>query len=108
MSAFAELDENNVVLRAIVADSIEWVTENLGGTWVETFDDGTRGRLASIGFIYDQELNAFYAPSPYPSWILNQESFHWEPPVPIPDTEGNYVWDEEAGDWVAVPETPGV
>lgn len=102
MSAFAELDENNVVIRAVVADSAEWLSENLGGTWVETFDDGTRGRMASIGFIYDSELDAFYAPSPFPSWILNQELFIWEAPIAYPADGGSYEWDESAGAWVEV------
>jgi hypothetical protein len=102
MSAFAELDENNVVVRAVVADSAEWLTDNLGGTWVETFDDGTRGRMASIGFFYDDELDAFYAPSPSPSWVLNEELFIWEAPAPYPADGGSYVWDESAGAWVEV------
>ena len=98
---FAELDDNNVVTRVIVADSLEWVEETLGGVWLETFKDGTRGHMAGIGYSYDSELDAFIPAQPYPSWVLDEETLLWSAPVPIPDTENSYVWDEDAGDWVA-------
>lgn len=37
---------------------------------------------------------------PYPSWTW--EDGAWTPPVPYPDGDAIYSWDEEQGDWVAV------
>lgn len=66
MSHFAELDENNVVLRVIVGDNdapnegYDWVVETLGGRWVQTsYNANFRGKFASIGDIYDEETDTF-------------------------------------------------
>ena len=64
-----------------------------------------RKNYAGIGFTYDEEHDAFFETEPdYPSWILNQETFQWVAPVPMPDDGEAYAWDEEAGGWVAIPE----
>jgi hypothetical protein len=64
MSHFAELDENNIVLRVLVGDNnlpnegYDWFVENLGGTWVQTSYNGTiRRNFAGIGYTYDEELD---------------------------------------------------
>jgi len=69
MSHFAELDENNIVIRVLVGDNnmpnegYDWFVENLGGRWVQTSYNGNfRGRFAGIGFTYDEELDVFKAP----------------------------------------------
>lgn len=102
---FAQIDENNLVLQVVVSDSLEWVEKNIGGMWVETLKDGTQFKYAGVGFTYDAERDNFIPPQPFPSWVLVEESLTWEAPIPFPDTEGSFVWDEQAGDWVAV-ETP--
>ena len=106
MRRFAEIDENNIVLRVLVANDEAWLTENLGGTWLESFDDGTRVRRAGAGFTYDADLDAFIPPKPYESWVLNEDTCLWEAPIPMP-TEGDWTWDEQAGAWEEVTnETP--
>ena len=69
MSHFAELDENNVVIRVLVGDNdmpnegYDWFIETFGGRWVQTSYNGNfRGRFAGIGFTYDEELDVFKAP----------------------------------------------
>ena len=69
MSHFAELDENNVVIRVLVGDNdmpnegYDWFVENLGGRWVQTSYNGNfRGCFAGIGFTYDEALDVFKAP----------------------------------------------
>ena len=69
MSHFAELDENNVVIRVLVGDNdmpnegYDWFVETLGGRWIQTSYNGNfRGRFAGIGFTYDEELDVFKAP----------------------------------------------
>jgi hypothetical protein len=73
----------------------------LEGEWRQTSYNGTfRAHYAGIGYTYDADNDVFYAPQPYPSWLLNESAGIWEAPVPYPDDEGMYVWDEETGDWV--------
>ena len=69
MAHWAELDENNVVVRVTVGDNedpsegYDWIMENLGGRWVQTSYNATiRGKFASIGDTYDEKLDVFVAP----------------------------------------------
>jgi len=59
-----------------------------------------RGNYAGIGYTYDEVNDVFYAPQPYPSWILNTTTWQWEAPIPIPDTKGYWVWDEPTISWI--------
>ena len=71
-----------------------------------------RFNYAGIGFTFDPDKGtdgAFIPPKPFESWGLDEDTCLWVAPVPMPeetDADGNpvpYVWDEDAGDWVAVP-----
>jgi len=78
----------------------------LGGTWKQTSYNGTfRKHYAGIGYTYDNVLDAFIPPQPYPSWILNQETCSWESPVPYPEDDNRYYWNEETGEWIEI-DTP--
>lgn len=117
MAHFAELGEDNIVLRVIVVANEELLDENgdeseakgaefcrnlLGGTWKQTSYNGNfRGRYAGTGYTYNSTLDAFISPQPFPSWTLNEETTDWEPPVARPE-EGFYVWNEEEQQWDAV------
>jgi hypothetical protein len=59
-----------------------------------------RKNYAGIGYRYDIERNAFIPPKPYPSWILNEQTCLWEPPVAMPDDGKLYQWDEATTSWV--------
>jgi hypothetical protein len=109
MAHWAELDENNIVIRVLVGDNNDpagdegysWLINNLGGTWVKTSYNATiRKNFAGIGFTYSEQLDAFIPPKPFDSWLLNEETCLWETPIPQP--EGNYVWDESVVNWVEV------
>ena len=109
MSHFAELDENNIVLRVLVGDNnlpnegYDWFVENLGGTWVQTSYNGTiRKNFAGIGFRYDEELDAFISPKPFESWTLNTQTAKWMSPTPYPQDGRIYEWDEENLNWKEV------
>jgi hypothetical protein len=113
MSHFAKV-ENGTVTQVIV---IEQDVLNLGhwgdpAGWVQTSynthggvhtNGGTplRKNFAGIGYTYDSERDAFYAPQPFASWILDDDTCVWQAPVERP-TDGNHVWDEETVAWVAV------
>jgi hypothetical protein len=115
MAHFAEIDENGRVLRVIVvADSdcgggvypqsdplgAAFCARLLGGTWKQTsYNSNFRQRYAGAGYRFDEELDAFIAPQPYPSWTLDRVG-EWQPPVPMPTDGGAWVWDEASGSWV--------
>ena len=65
-----------------------------------------RGNYAGIGSTYDIPNDVFYAPQPYPSWIMNTSTWLWEAPVPYPTDGGNYYWDEATLSWVLIPPPP--
>ena len=54
---------------------------------------------AVIGGTYNEELNKFISPKPYPSWILNEDTCIWEAPSAKPEN-GYYRWDETSVSWV--------
>ena len=108
MSHWAEIDENNTVLRVLVGnnsepDEGEAFMNSLGGTWVKTSYNGNiRKNFAGIGYTYDSGRDAFIAPKSYESWVLNEETCQWESPVPYPTDGVMYQWNEELADWQAV------
>ena len=113
MSHWAEINEQNIVLRVTVGDNndpagdegYQWLLDNLGGTWIKTSYNGNiRKNYAGIGYTYDVIRDAFIAPKPFDSWILNESTCKWEAPTPMPIEEGKfYNWDEESTSWVEVP-----
>jgi len=65
-----------------------------------------RANYAGVGYtldttvVQDGVVGVFYAPQPYPSWILNTQTYLWQAPVPYPNDGGTYVWDETTKSWV--------
>jgi len=119
MSHFAELDENNIVLRVLVVDNeittiddveieqrgIDYLSDLIpdSGTWVQTsYNGNTRNEYAGIGMIYDTGRDAFVHPQPFPSWTFNEDTLSWDPPTPYPDDGNEYVWDEDTTSWIEV------
>lgn len=112
MSHWAELDENNVVLRVTVGDNndptgdegYQWLIDNLGGRWVKTSYNGTiRKNFAGIGFTYDEKLDAFIPPQPFGLWVLDEDTCQWAAPIPYPE-EGRWYWNEELVQWSEIVE----
>lgn len=58
-----------------------------------------RGNYAGIGYTYDTQNDVFYAPKPYPSWTLNESTWTWEAPTPMPTDGKIYQWDESSQNW---------
>ena len=89
MAHWAEIDENNIVLRVTVGDNndpagdegYQWLVDNLGGTWVKTsYNHNIRKNFAAIGYTYDSQRDAFISPKNncHPEETLNEETCHWE------------------------------
>lgn len=114
---------NNVVVNTISA-SQEFINEHwshVEGTWIKTslnalggihYDKFTgevsdqqfkasRKNYGSVGMLYDPEADAFYSKPPYSNWVLNRETFLWEPPIPEPEcVEPEFAaWSESEAKW---------
>ena len=123
MAHFAEVGDNNIVTRVLVVHNNELMigdeeNENKGidflemlyshRNWVQcSYNGNIRYNYPGIGFHWDPDNNAFYAPKPFPSWSLN-EQFKWEAPIPYPELEEEstkrYVWNEENQSWDLITE----
>lgn len=116
MAHFAKI-ENNIVTNVIVAED-EFIQSGVLGepsSWVKTSYNTREGihllggeplrkNFAGVGFTYDYNLDAFIPPKPYDSWILNEETCLWEPPIEYPSDELHYKWDEITTSWILTTE----
>lgn len=119
MAHYAFLDENNIVVEVIPGkdegedgiDWEQWYGEFRGQVCKRTSYNTIAGvhksggqpfrkNYAGIGYKYDEPRDAFIPPSPYPSWVLNEETCCWESPVPKPDNRVMWFWDETTTSWV--------
>jgi len=111
MAHFAKVVDGKVT-NIIVAEPefFDSFVDNSPGEWVQTSYNtfggvhqtgGTplRKNYAAIGGIYDKERDAFYAPQPFPSWTLNEDTCLWEAPVAKPDTDVPCIWNETEQEW---------
>lgn len=122
MAHFAEIGVDNVVLRVLVVDNKELLDDQgqeleafgrrflrniFGGTWIQTSYNATiRKHFAGIGYTYDSQRDAFIPPKPFASWILNEDTCHWDPPVSYPDDGSAYIWNEDTQEWDLAPTAP--
>lgn len=112
MSHFAEIDENNTVIRVIVAEQ-DFIDSGVVGDpskWIQTSYNTSGGvhqlggtplrkNYAGPGYKYDAVRDAFIPPQPYESWVLNEDTCLWESPVPYPDDGEKYIWEEALQQW---------
>ena len=119
MAHFAQVDETNTVLQVLVVNNtditnehgeeveqlgIAWLQQLFGADtrWIQTsYNNKFRVRYAGIGYTYDPTLDAFLIPQPFPSWVLNETTCLWEPPIPMPNdaTTVPYSWNETLQQW---------
>ena len=111
MAHFAKLGAGNIVEQVIVVSNDIATTEqagidfinNLYGTndvWKQTSYNGSfRKNMASIGGTYDEARDAFIFPKYNNSWILDEETLSWKPPIEYPNDGKDYVWNEPTLSW---------
>ena len=131
MAYFAKLNSSNIVIEVIAVNNNELISEDgnesetkgieflksLYGQdtkWIQTSYNtrfGThikngipfRKNFAGIGYTYDENRDAFIREKPFNSWILNENTCKFEPPVPMPETpwpvDTYYIWDEDSISW---------
>lgn len=110
MSHFAKVTDGKVT-QVIVAEKefFDTFVDSSPGAWIQTsynthgnqHPEGRplRGNYAGIGYTYDSVNDVFYAPQPYPSWILNNTTWLWEAPVAYPTDGKMYKWNESNTSW---------
>jgi hypothetical protein len=118
MSHYAKVVDGKVI-EVIVAEADFINSGILPGTWIQTSyntkgnvhhgsdnepDGGVplRANYAGIGYTYDSTNDVFYPPQPYTSWILDQTTWTWQPPISAPTDGRTYRWDEPTTSWVAI------
>ena len=108
MAHFAELDEQNIVIRVLAVSNEQehrgqdYLADDmgLGGRWIQTsYNNNIRKNYAGIGMTYDPVRDAFILPKPYPLWILNEDTCRWKPPIEPPDALQQYWWNESTQQW---------
>ena len=117
MAYFAKLGTGNIVEQvisinnAVITDANGVEQEQLGNdfinklyntrdVWKQTsYNNNIRKNFAGIGYQYDQTRDAFIAPKPFNSWILNEDTCIWEAPVAYPTDGGTYIWNEQIKNW---------
>jgi hypothetical protein len=118
MAHFARVNDENIVEYVMVVDNQDCgnldfpESETIGrvfigtvlrlpGKWYQTsYNNNFRKNYAGVDYTYDKTRDAFIAPKPYSSWILNEETCKWEAPIPMPDSDHSYKWDEENQEWI--------
>lgn len=106
MPHFAEIDDNGVVLRVIVAEQ-DFIDSGAVGDpsrWKQTSYDakegnGLRKNYAGPGYKYDDALDAFIPPKPHASFVLDEEKGLYESPVEKPKDSKGYEWNEASLEW---------
>lgn len=112
MSHFAEIDENGIVKRVIVADQSFIDSGKVGDpkNWIQTSynTEGGVHKLGGIplrknyagpGYFYDKVKDAFVPPKPFSSWTLDEQTCRWKSPVEYPKDDKSYKWDEQKRTW---------
>jgi hypothetical protein len=110
MAHYAFLDNNNVVTEVITGVDENQLIEGLEPeTWYGNFrgqvckrtsyNNNIRKNYAGIGFTYDAARDAFIPPKPFNSWILNEDTCRWESPIPYPQDNNEYKWNEQTKSW---------
>lgn len=110
MAHYAFLDKDNIVTEVITGiDETELIKGLDPETWYGNFrnqackrtsyNGNIRKNYAGIGYTYDAERDAFIPPKPFNSWLLDEETCLWEPPVPCPSDGSSYYWNEAATEW---------
>ena len=110
MAHYAFLDQNNIVTEVIVGidetelieglDTETWYGNYRGQVCKRTsFNGKIRKNYAGIGFKYDEELDSFIAPQPFPSWKLDKRNSRWKAPIAYPTDGLLYFWNEQELTW---------
>jgi len=129
MASFAKIGLNNKVIEVLSVNNevlhdsngieredigVDFLTKLYGwAIWKQTSyntnggvhnNGGTplRKNFAGIGYTYDEDRDAFIPKKPFNSWVLNEDTCIWEAPIPYPQDNNNYKWNEQNQSWYLV------
>ena len=96
--------EQDVIDTGLFGDPALWVQTSYN-TYGGQHPEGRplRKNYAGIGYTYDAVRDAFIAPQPFASWLLDEDTCLWNAPVAYPDDGKSYAWDEDTLSWIEVP-----
>ena len=123
MAHFAKIGIDNVVLEVLVVNNVDTMTpqgeekEEIGvaflqkltghSAWKQTsYNSNIRKHYAGVGYTYNESIDAFVAPKPYTSWVLDEEKGVYAPPTPMPTDGKNYFWSGLTTSWKVFPTKP--
>ena len=113
MAHYAKINDDNVVERVEKLDDFyEWTDtgevdeskavaklrefHGSNTNWVKTsYNNNIRGMYAGIGDIYRPDLDKFVSAKPagMNSWVFNDTTLQWEPPIAMPPADGDRTWE---------------
>ena len=121
MAHFAKLGSDNIVERVEVVHNNIATDEQAGITFLQNLYNDTatwkqtsyntfanthklsetafRKNYASVGYTYNEDIDAFIALKPFNSWTLNETTCLWEAPVQYPTDNQDYIWNESTTSW---------
>jgi hypothetical protein len=120
MASFAKIGNNNEVLEVISVNNdvitdasgqeqealgISFLTQLTGySNWKQcSYNNNFRKCYPGIGFTYDSNKDAFIPPKPFNSWVLDENTWRWDPPVEVPTepltSNLRYFWNEDILNW---------
>jgi|TARA_R100000455_G_C6207894_1_gene76397 hypothetical protein len=121
MAHFAKIGKGNIVEQVIVVSNDIATNEEAGinfinelyksrDVWKQTSFNTIKGEhilggtplrknYAAPGYFYDDQRDAFIPPKPFPSWILDEETCTYNPPIERPDEDNSYDWNEDTQSW---------
>jgi hypothetical protein len=105
MAWYAKIIDNTVDIVTYLVDTkdSDYLHREYGGEWLKCSEtNDIRNIFPSSGYIYDRTNDVFYAPQPFPSWVLNETSWTWEAPLSCPNDGKRYTWDEPTQSWIEV------
>lgn len=113
MAHYAYIDDNSIVVTVIVGkdeselidglDTETYYAQNTPYTVKRTSYNGNiRKNYAGIGFTYDAQRDAFIAPKPFDSWVLDEDTCRWQAPILRPLNDKNHIWDESTLSWIEI------
>jgi len=110
MSHYAKIVDGKVTQVIVAeADFFDTFVDSSPGQWLQTSYNTHGGQhpegrplrknYAGVGYTYDAVRDAFYAPQPFASWLLNDDTCLWEAPVAMPADGKSYEWNEATTSW---------
>jgi hypothetical protein len=75
----------------------ETIPQSKNDLWIKICDDPGKG--CGLGYTYDEDMEVFVPPKPFNSWILNLQTYAWDPPIPQSELTAEQIEDGYYYEW---------